>query len=235
MSKFQNTLKSNIVLRSGHIDSLDGIRGFAILLVVLRHSLGDLDIWISSIFEKSWMGVDLFFVLSGFLITGILIDSKHKKKYFWNFYVKRALRILPIYILVLSVFSLLSIFGSTQIFRAFYSYQIYFWTYIQNFVMILESWPRSLNYLDHFWSLAIEEQFYLIWPFCVFYCSKKQISILAVFLIVGSFILRIYTENSNLNYMFTLTRMDSILIGSLVALLIRENIKLLNRISKPTS
>src|SRR5690242_3161095 len=115
------------------------------------------------------LGVDLFFVLSGFLITGLLLDAKGKPHYFRNFYARRTVRIFPLYYLVL--FLLLVVLPAVIAVPPALAHarreQAWLWTYTSNFYIASKaSW--ALGYVSHFWSLAIEEHFYLLWPLVVF-------------------------------------------------------------------
>ena len=109
---------------NGRIKSLDGLRGVAILLVLFYHLLNHGFLY--PLFDQGWMGVDLFFVLSGFLITGILLDTKNSKGYYKNFFVRRALRILPLYFSVVIVFAIVSPLSPAT--SWFGKYQLYYWT-----------------------------------------------------------------------------------------------------------
>jgi peptidoglycan/LPS O-acetylase OafA/YrhL len=170
------------------------------------------------------LGVDLFFVLSGFLITGILADSKGSLHYFRNFYARRALRIWPLYYLVLfAAFVVTPLFApsmrptAARIWPAFVFY-------VQNIVLM-----RSPTYhfaLGATWSLAVEEQFYLTWPLLVFLLRKRTLAIVSVSLIVLSLFLRLigYSQGAPFGflYFFTLSRLDAIAFGSLAALWLRS-------------
>lgn len=213
-----------------HLPSLDGLRGVAILLVLVYHFTGSLNAEFSinqrlnNWAELGWTGVDLFFVLSGFLITGILYDSKNKPAFFKNFYARRALRIFPLYygallavILIRPVLVRLGLEGSAN--PAWIS------IYATNFVI---SWKGSgaFGVLDHFWSLAVEEHFYFVWPAVVYFLNRKQVMIVAIasFLIAPA--LRIMTMNGDeylpiAAYMATLMRMDSLAAGAFIALMVR--------------
>jgi peptidoglycan/LPS O-acetylase OafA/YrhL len=164
-----------------HCLALDGIRGIAILMVTLYRFCQflepELHPWISRLVKVSTVGargVDLFFVLSGFLITGILLRSKEKPSYFRNFFARRALRIFPLYFVSLGFFLYLVpwMIGTSE-FEKPHNLQLYLMTYSTNLYM---SWVNEWCFgpMDHFWSLAVEEHFYLVWPFLVLlFCTKR--------------------------------------------------------------
>ena len=163
---------------------LDVLRGIAILSVYLYHALA----WavpyrvpmtpsaraMGTALQAGWLGVNLFFVLSGFLITGILVDTRDRKDYFKTFYVRRALRILPLYVLVLVVFKVAH--GAT-------------WTYIIVCLLYLANFAPALHVsgptLSPLWSLAVEEQAYLIWPIVV---QRLRLRTLGVICVAGCLI-----------------------------------------------
>lgn len=223
-----------IIYKHGHINALDGLRGIAILLVILTHlyEFGPFKI----ITEIGWVGVDLFFVLSGFLITGILLDSKRTKNYFRNFIVRRALRILPLYYLILIVFYFLDNYSNNPNFSYPQNQQLPYWLYIQNYFSISHNWINSglTFYIGHFWSLAIEEQFYIFWPLAVIFFSSKNLLRLSLIMTCLSIITRNINPEFSFVYNFTLTRLDGLLIGSAIAILIREDKKILEKLILPT-
>lgn len=200
---------------------LDGLRGVATLLVVIYHYLPS--------FRIGWIGVDLFFVLSGFLISSILLQTKDKKHYFRNFYIRRALRIFPVYFLFLLVFYLgLEFFfdekGSSSAFRYYSDHQLWFLTFLQNWLIIREG-PPPEPYLIHFWSLAVEEQFYLFWPFAIFLIrSLKTTKILLFLFFMVAFCLRLYfwfdQAPNQPFYYHSLARFDSLAAGSFLAIIV---------------
>jgi len=165
-------------------------------------------------------GVTLFFVLSGFLITRILLTTRSEKGFFKNFYLRRILRIFPLYyfFLILSYYIFPYIFSSSI--PDFYS-QLYFYLYLQNFAVTF-NWPAVGP--GHFWSLAVEEHFYLFWPFVVFFLNSKKI-ILAIFgiIIIALFFRIILLHNGYSTFYFTFTRFDSLAIGALLAFLEKKN------------
>jgi peptidoglycan/LPS O-acetylase OafA/YrhL len=165
-------------------------------------------------------GVDLFFVLSGFLITRILLLSKDSPHFFSAFYARRALRIFPLYYAFLAVyFFLLPVLFKESI--PPFSTQVWSWFYLQNipatFVSLKSSGP------SHFWSLAVEEHFYFVWPLMVFLLSRRQFKclLLATLLIPPLLRLAFISHGVGVFY-FTLTRMDSIGYGAVLAVLFTE-------------
>jgi peptidoglycan/LPS O-acetylase OafA/YrhL len=171
-----------------HIKALDGVRGLAFLMVYIQHFTGGNHIHLRAIEAfrgVGWTGVDMFFCLSGFLITGILYDTRQDPRYFKNFYGRRALRIFPLYYLCL-----LLIFLSTPLLHLQ-------WHLCSNFLNALMPHVDTFSFqpwidLGHFWSLAVEEQFYIIWPLAVLLCAtRRRIIQLCVSLIVASVLLRL--------------------------------------------
>jgi peptidoglycan/LPS O-acetylase OafA/YrhL len=214
-----------------HIPVLDGIRGLAILLVLLRHASHHIDkggSFIDSLFftvtERGWVGVDLFFVLSGFLITGILCKAKGRAGYFKDFYARRVLRIFPAYYAVLVIFFVvLPMIPVLSWYVAGSSHdQIWFWTYLTNLRVAERGsfYPELIP--NVLWSLAIEEQFYLAWPLVVYFCSRRTVLRICVSLLVLAVALRIGMVLSDFSEtsvrIFTLTRIDGLAVGSLLAI-----------------
>lgn len=225
--------KENFVLTE-HSPILDGFRGLAIILVLLYHSTvyfpdsGPISNFLSSALLLGWSGVDMFFVLSGFLITSILLKAKEKPHFFKNFYMRRILRIFPLYYLYLVIALGIPFLLSSIEFRHQLNYQPL--TFFRASVFILH-FSNYLNALDgfqnywllHVWSLAVEEQFYMAWPFLVFCLSKRKLNALCVILIIAAFFFRWQlsanpAENQIKIFQFTHCRMDGLLMGCLVAL-----------------
>jgi peptidoglycan/LPS O-acetylase OafA/YrhL len=176
------------VLPGGRMPELDGLRGVAILLVVFWHyvalrfkptDLGFLaPVW--KLLGLSWSGVDLFFVLSGFLIGGILLDNRESKNYFKTFYARRTCRIFPLYyLLVFSYFiaQAMGLGGGSEQIKWLMADPKPFWSYAtftQNFVMVQQgTWGAA--WLGITWSLAVEEQFYLVLPLLIRFVPRSKL------------------------------------------------------------
>jgi peptidoglycan/LPS O-acetylase OafA/YrhL len=207
-----------------HIPALDGLRGIAILLVVVFHfsqpaysaNASGLRLAIQRLTGAGWVGVDLFFVLSGFLITSILYEAKQSDGYFKNFYM---LRIFPLYYGVLFVaFVVLPLIRpyQTGFYKAISHNQIFLWTYLQNYVQLpWEGWAG----FTHFWSLAVEEQFYLVWPAVVFLLNRRALIGVSIGMIVTALLLRTFVVLDHQNaYAWTPCRMDGLAVGAFLAL-----------------
>lgn len=225
-----------VSLSRKHLPALDALRGIAILLVTFyrfRNGPED-DSYAGQLFEHGlqWgsRGVDLFFVLSGFLITGILFDSKTRDPHFFrNFYARRSLRIFPLYFGSLALFlvALPLLFSLPSAFDAPRTNQFWLWSYCSNIFMSFEgTW--CFGALDHFWSLAVEEHFYLMWPLIIFFCTHRQALIAALTLAglaaLGRVSLSLVTEPGVAVDVATWFRCDALLIGSAFSLLLRSNL-----------
>ena len=178
-----------------------------------------------ALFWSGWSGVDLFFVLSGFLITGILLDSFGSPNFFSRFYRRRALRILPLYYAICAVlfFAVPLIPGSAW--KTVFPTATGWFSYL----LFLQNWwmPRyedSHRLIGHLWSLGVEEQFYLLWPACVFLLTRKQLRWTCGGALVFCLALRILTESHMPGFalMNTATRIDTLLVGAFCALAVRD-------------
>jgi len=226
-----------------HIPVLDGMRGIAVLCVMVLHfTLVDGVTGAERLFfdvtRMGWVGVDLFFVLSGFLITGILYDAKGGAHFFRNFYMRRVLRIFPLYyaFLVL-VLVLLPTVRSAAAAPA--ETQFWLWTYLSNVLFARVGWEGMPGHTTHLWSLAIEEQFYLLWPLVVFFASRRRLVQICVGAIVFAELTRIglhYSAPDGIaGYALMPARIDALAVGALVAVLAREpsSAAMLLRFSRP--
>ncbi len=214
----------------GTIPALDGLRGLAILLV-LAHNFNPFDgatslprKLVDIVMNAGWVGVQLFFVLSGFLITGILIDTKPARNGYRAFFGRRLVRIFPLYyvslFVALVVLPRLSLPASLAAGR---EHQIYLWTYVSNWV---QPFGMTVALVPHFWSLAVEEQFYLVWPFVVRGLSARRLLQVAVALLIVGLASRLAVRgalgNEEAAYMWTVCRVDALSFGALAAIAVRN-------------
>jgi peptidoglycan/LPS O-acetylase OafA/YrhL len=220
----------------GHLPVLDGIRGLAVLMVLLFHFIGGEQP--TNIFERIVIGVtsygnygvELFFVLSGFLITGILYDTRDTKHYFRNFFMRRVLRIFPLYygvlFLVFLVAPLIPAFRGPTL-DYLLDRQVWAWLYAVNVYIALQG-EWAFSYIQHFWSLAVEEHFYLFWPFVVFALAVSPRRLIAVCLVLASAALLGRLLGAALGvswwstYVLTPLRLDGLALGAAMAVYIRQ-------------
>jgi peptidoglycan/LPS O-acetylase OafA/YrhL len=174
-----------------------------------------------------WLGVQLFFVLSGFLITGILLDGKGQPHQLPHFYMRRMLRIFPLYFFVLLVgFVLLPLLGLLpQWLESDRAHQVWYWTFLINWAAPIVGGGSTFS---HFWSLAVEEQFYLLWPLLVITAGNRTMLWLCAVFIGSAILIRAALIRYNLDfavgaaYQFTVARWDALAVGALLALVLRQ-------------
>lgn len=219
-------------MKQGYIKSLDGVRAIAIILVMAFHA---------GLVEFGWMGVQLFFVLSGFLITRILWSEKKKDTplhyKFKKFWVRRSLRIFPLY------FGFLIFLGITYLvadFPYYYSRFIpYLSTYTFNYTRTFEDWIITPLF-THLWSLSIEEQFYFFFPLVIFFTPPRFIKIFMIAVVLLSPLIRLLLGNyftsqghsefvvADAVYWHTLSHLDAFFAGGLISILSLDS-----KITKP--
>lgn len=219
---------------------LDGLRGVAIVPVMLYHFTGGTDntatglgLWFSRVTGVGWIGVDLFFVLSGFLITGILLDSRGSERCLRNFYARRSLRIFPLYFGVLVLlFVVLPLVPGLFVpgLAGVSENQFWLWTYTSNIARFFEpslvfhaGWIQTV----HFWSLAVEEQFYLVWPIVVVLARPGTlvrwcVAVTAASLVLRAVLLWLEVGTAVGVSVFTPCRLEGLMIGALLAVVVRS-------------
>ena len=201
VESLQSQEKSKRSYEPKHLPALDGVRGIAILLVILVHLSAILrDVGVQRYLSFGWIGVDLFFVLSGFLITRILLDTRNDSRYYRRFYIRRGLRIWPLYYVYVIV-SLLLVYALGKMFAHSHSdfgsggppsIATPIWMYLL-FIQNLY-WPSlfcSKDAMAVTWSLCIEEHFYLAWPVCVRKLAIRTLKFALIALLVLSPFMRI--------------------------------------------
>jgi peptidoglycan/LPS O-acetylase OafA/YrhL len=221
-----------MVISDKRLPELDGLRGIAIMLVLVWHftgmlvdpSQGDIQYlaWRFLIFGQS--GVDLFFVLSGFLIIGILVDNRGSSDYFRTFYARRMLRILPPYLILVTGFWLCVVVSGDRL-TYYFDRQLPLWsllTFTQNWVMVSLNRLGSMS-IGGTWSLAIEEQFYLFAPAFILLLPRRLlpktlIAIGAASIVARSVCFYLYPENIYAPYVGTVFRLDGLCAGGLIAI-----------------
>lgn len=219
---------------SQRIPELDGIRGVAILMVLIWHYgycqvMKDSPAWLHEAIyplQMTWSGVDLFFVLSGFLITGILLDHQNARNYYHVFYLRRACRILPIYIVVMVGLGVLNGSGmaSREGFEWLLGREFPWWTYAtftQNFAMASRG-DFGANGFGVTWSLAVEEQCYLCMPLLVRWFEGRRLLVACIAGVALAQILRIWSAGFHA-FVLMPWRMDSVLFGAIAAMAMRHS------------
>jgi peptidoglycan/LPS O-acetylase OafA/YrhL len=213
-----------------HLPALDGVRAIAILMVIVYHALNGLPAMTApqgvflEVAKQGWVGVDLFFVLSGFLITGILMDVRNPEHALRRFYARRVLRIVPVYFAFL-LFSLwlAPIVGTmhaeevAQLHRT----QLWYWTYSFNLLIAFHTWQATSFPLAHLWSLSVEEQFYLLWPLAALMMSPLVLRRTAIGCVIAAELFRLLFialgAGGQFNFVMLPCRMDSLAAGAFLA------------------
>lgn len=213
-----------------HIPALDGLRGIAILLVI-PHNADTFSnsapwLWpVALVAHAGWVGVQLFFVLSGFLITRNLLAARGDPHYFRSFYARRALRIFPLYFLTLFVALVLlpQLVTYSPGALSSHQHQVWLWTFTSNWA---QPFGAEVSGFSHFWSLAVEEQFYLLWPFVVLLAAGARLLWICGALVLIALLSRAFMHGAGAKpemiYMFTFCRMDALAIGAAMAVVSRS-------------
>jgi peptidoglycan/LPS O-acetylase OafA/YrhL len=218
---------------ASHLPALDGIRGVAIVLVLCAHGARFLPhperplVHVAVVLlNLGWCGVQLFFVLSGFLITRLLIvrkDRMSRSRVFTDFYARRALRIFPLYYVALGLVFLIRGLGGVRLGPPA-SGAWWYLLYAQNWYNAAGRIPEAVG---HFWSLAIEEQFYIVWPFVVIGCARRSLARACVGMVTGVVLVRLvaaYGFHASAIWLYhsTATQLDGLAMGALLAAVASE-------------
>ena len=227
-----------------HYPGLDGLRAIAVFMVFCQHYAAQY----AFIFGWGWAGVDVFFVLSGFLITGILYDSQHQPFRYRDFYIRRTLRIFPLYYAVWFVILLAAPLVLWEWNWRWILWPAYLGNYARFFFLhqagnpyrfdrltcgpLVQQWfgsPMHL-YIGHFWSLCVEEQFYLVWPLVVYSVRKRELLMkICIAVVIAAPLVRwwlttvLSTQMLSMEFLYRSmpTRIDALLLGGLIALCMR--------------
>jgi peptidoglycan/LPS O-acetylase OafA/YrhL len=220
---------AGITLKKGHICELDGLRAVAVFLVFLNHfgPAGSLPGTLL-VRQIGWIGVDVFFVLSGFLITGILLDST-SRSYYRDFYIRRSLRIFPLYYgLLIAMLFWMNLWKGGFHYRemiATWGHPAWLFLYLGNIRTAITGISPPSAFVP-MWSLHVEEQFYLIFPFIVGRLSRQALMRTLIAVVSGAPLLRLalwwmYPTAPLMQYMLLPCRMDGLALGALIALRLR--------------
>ncbi|MGD0499185.1 MAG: acyltransferase [Bryobacteraceae bacterium] len=214
---------------AARVPELDGLRGVAILSVMLYHytpASGPLRV-LAPALQTGWIGVDLFFVLSGYLIAGILLDSVGRRHYYRNFIVRRSLRIFPLYYACLILYAFVTYYPYPVDWKVFAHSARWYFGYLGNFQVFAENrWP-GLSIATPLWSLQIEEQFYLFFPLLVWALKRRTLAIALASAVALAPVLRAVMAlavpaNVAGTYVLAPCRMDALALGGLIAIATRE-------------
>lgn len=223
-----DSLKEN----NSRIEGLDGLRGIAIFAAVLYHYANNLidadaskfNLILKSLTQFFYTSIDMFFILSGFLLGGILLKNKKSPHFFKTFYIRRICRIVPLYLILLLLVLVICTIGIGKGTSWWFNDEIPFWiyfTFLQNIVIGLKD-TMGNTWLSPTWSLGVEEQFYLLISFLIYFSSKRTLYFL---LLIGMFAAPYFRYNAPTVYAlstFTYCRFDALFGGIFIAMLYQE-------------
>lgn len=228
-----------------HIKELDGLRGFAILLVCIAHfyQVDEAVLYVDNkmfgiitfkVSQLGLKGVELFFILSGYLITRILVNTQNSSNYFKSFYMRRVLRIFPLYyfVLFLSFFVLPFLISIDAEAQQIIDSQWKLWTYTSNMFFIYPvNWDiSSFPNFGHFWSLSVEEHFYMVWPFIIYYFRNENVIKLMWVMFLFSMLSWVLGFNESIFNWTTLKYSGALAIGGILAYYEYRNVEMLKKL-----
>jgi peptidoglycan/LPS O-acetylase OafA/YrhL len=203
----------------GRVPELDALRALAAIAVMTYHLRS---YWL----PRAWVAVDLFFVLSGYFITSIALKYGENTGFLWTFYLRRALRILPVYLLTLLALSVLSPWLPQRCHFAGLPYHLVYMHTINRYGLV--AIPEFSPYLLHTWTIAIEEQFYLVWPILLLFARRGQALLLGAAVATISVVAR----SGGIHWWTTLGRLDALALGGILAALLADRQCVLERIQQ---
>ena len=216
------------------IPELDGIRGIAAIIIIIWHygrmQLVNNHCMASEYFKVAtgffWTGVDLFFVLSGFLLGSILLNNKSSNNYFKTFYIRRICRIFPVYYLVVIILIIICFAGIGYATDWWFNNKIPNWAYLTYSQNIFIAFKETLGnrWLSHTWSLALEEQFYIILPLIIYFLNRKSLVIVLSVCILSAPIFRHLSNNWYQTFNLIYCRFDSLFSGVLIAVAMQNEV-----------
>ncbi len=234
------------ITRPFNLAGLDGLRAIAILLVLFHHAweytgVSQFGKSVTSILKLGWVGVDIFFVLSGFLICAVLLQARGQQKFFSTFYFRRMFRIFPLYYACLAILGLAAvlILVSNRPLPPALSDVDKIWVnvfYLTNIFMAFQGFDWA--FFRPTWTLALEEQFYLIFPLLVFFLAPKKLFLTLAGIVVASPMIRLFaleiTGSQDFVALFPLCRFDGFAAGALCALIVHNKTEIRTPYLLPT-
>jgi len=207
------------------IPEIDGLRALAIIMVIAYHYFNNLLsvnstslYYLKLLTNQMWSGVDLFFIISGFLISTLLFKSRGRASYFKDFYIKRFFRIFPIYYGVLILYVFIRYFSCHVILEGDEIPMWSYFVYLQNFFFAKYN-NLGVSILSVSWSLAVEEQFYLVWPIMIYIFNRKNFLVFLCILLALCLLVRFSVSNDYTRIFVLPSRMDGLILGSLIGYL----------------
>lgn len=235
-NKREGEIENTLEKKNERVLALDGVRGIAVLVVILFHyfnnqylstdisALNKAEILIMQATSLGWAGVNLFFVLSGYLIGSILLKNRESGSLFKVFYLRRFARIIPIYYVLLLLYIIVKHTSLYNPEAYIFKYELpvaYYFAFLQNFSMAFAG-SFGAQALTPTWSLAVEEQFYLIIPLVIYLLNYKNLKYFIAFCLIAAPVCRLFSTNWYAEYTLLFCRIDSPVIGLLIAYLMQN-------------
>jgi peptidoglycan/LPS O-acetylase OafA/YrhL len=201
----------------GRVLELDGLRALAAIAVMTYHLRS---YWL----PRAWPAVDLFFLLSGYLITSIILKYGSETGFIWTFYLRRGLRIIPVYVLTIAALAALSPWLPQRCNFAGLPYQLTYTHTLNRYGLL--AIPEFSPYLLHTWTIGVEEQFYVLWPLLLLASGRRRVIAIGAVMLAISVVAR----SSGIHWWTTFGRLDALALGGMLAALVAERRAVLERI-----